>query len=140
MKKIIHTLIAASVLLFVSSCVKEIVEGGSSVSSGDEANVVLQLRTPGGFSVPKTRSLTFTDENTIDNIYVLVFNNKNELVEIKQGQSVSSTPGSSSPAYSGTGSFSVTLAASRTSLETYNLVVLANASTIISNTIGFNAR
>lgn len=138
MKKIIHTLLAASVLLLVSSCVKERMEGGSFVVGG-EARIVLRLHTPGGFSAPKSRSLTFADENTIDNVWVLVFDHNNQLKAIEEGQNVTSTPGSNNPAYSGEGEFSLTLDPSKTSQETYNLVVLANAEEILQGTVGFNA-
>ena len=138
MKRITNTLIAAAVMLLAFSCVKETVVDDSGRGSKDQAEVVLRLKTPQGFTRQNSRSLTFAEENTINDVYVLAFNNSGQLTTIKKGESVSSTPGSTNPNYSGEGSFTVTLAPSNTTADTYNLVALANAEGILTATIGLD--
>ncbi len=139
MKKIFPALILAAVSLITFSCIadKDIDDGGMPIKQG-AAQVVLRLKTPDGFSQVKNRALTYEQENTINDIFVLVFDKTNTLVAIEQGANVTSSSGHTNPAYSGEGSFSVTLEASKTTVDTYNLVVLANAQTILTNTIGFD--
>lgn len=138
MKKIFNAVCMAAILVFASSCIKDRQSDEGITGKPGDAEVILRLKTPGGFSAPGSRALTNEDENTINDIYVLVFDKTNTLVAIKQGEEVAYTVGSGDPLYSGTGSFSVTLEASKTTVDTYNLVVLANAETILSNTIGQN--
>lgn len=138
MKKLIHKIFVAVILISICSwmggCVKDSYPEPDNKS--EDALIYLRLTTPGGFSNSASRALTFEQENTINDIYVLVFNSANSLIAIKQGEQVSSTPGSGNPAYSGEGSFTLTLSASRSGSDTYKLVVLANAATLIANTIG----
>lgn len=136
MKKCLAAFTLAALSLF--SCVSEREIDVITPTKNKEAQVVLRLKTPSGYSSPGSRSLTYTDENTISDIYVLVFDKTSTLVGIEQGASVTSSTGSSNPSFSGEGSFSVTLEASKTTVDTYNLVVLANAQSIISSTIGFD--
>ncbi|NDV67013.1 fimbrial protein [Bacteroides sp. 224] len=138
MKKIFKPLFLVAVLLSVFSCMKDKEVDEMKQTTSKNAQVKLRLKTPSGYSKAETRSLSYTDENTINNIYVLVFDKTNTLVTIEQGTNVSSTPGSSNPSYSGEGAFTITLAASKTMVDTYNLVVLANAQSILSATIGLD--
>ena len=103
MKKLVNVLFAVAILVSASSCIKE--KLWDDVQGKGKAEVILRLKTPNGYSTPKSRALTFAQENTINDIYVLVFNSANNLATIKQGLGVASTPGSSNPAYSGEGSF-----------------------------------
>ncbi len=135
-KKLINTLLAATVVISICSCVEDSITDANPAGESGDAQIYLRLKTPAGFSAPALRSLTFEQENTINDIYVLVFSSSNSLIAIKQGQEVFSTPESGNPLYSGEGSFTVTLAASKSNNDTYKLVVLANAATIIENTIG----
>ncbi len=122
-----------TVMLAVGSCAKETRLGHSGP---DDAKVFLRLTTPAGFNPPSSRSLTFDEENTIEDIHVLVFNSAGVLSSIKQGLVESSTPGSTVDGYSGHGEFSVTLEASRNGVDTYKLVILANAAALLGETIG----
>lgn len=124
MKKILKLSLVAAFSIALSSCVKESMYGGIDTSTNKETQVILQLKTPSEFSGAKSRSLSYEDENTIEEIDVLVFDKNNILTVVKQGSNVQNTPNSAS------GSFSVTLMPSGLS-ETSNLVVLANAHTII---------
>ena len=133
MKKLTYLLVTLIVMLEVGSCAKETRIGGSEP---DDAKVYLRLTAPAGFNPPSSRSLTFNEENTIDDIYVLVFNSAGVLSTIKQGAVESSTPGSEIDGYSGHGEFSVTLEASRNSMDTYKLVILANAAALLGESIG----
>ncbi len=113
MKKLTYIMFAAAVLTAVCSCVKDKTDMDSDPDdSSGEAQVLLRLKTPSGFTGSETRSLTFDQENTIEDIYVLAFDNTGSLVTIREGEVTSSTPGSDEPGYSGEGSFSVTLPAS----------------------------
>ncbi len=94
-------------------------------TTGDEpVDVRLHLRTPGGFFAPRTRALSAADENTINNIYVLVFDRNDRLTAVHRGEDVEDNDGS------GTGQFTVTLEPSMGG-EKSKLVVLANAEDIL---------
>lgn len=134
MKKLTFMIFATAVLTAACSCVREKAGESSSESSG-EAVVHLRLITPEGLSGPETRGLTFEQENIITHVYVLAFDNTGAFTAIEEGEVTSSTPGSDEPGYSGEGSFSVTLPASRNSSDTYNLVVFANAWDEVSTTV-----
>lgn len=141
MKAISNTLLISAILILVSSCIHEEWDSAITGKSG-EAKVILRLKTPGGFSAAQSRGLTNADENRISDIYVLVFDSQNKLTAIEKGVNVThnNTPGGGSGSeFSGSGSFSVTLAPSKTNLDTYNLVVLANAGGILQAMIGFDA-
>jgi hypothetical protein len=124
MKRIIKTLLLIAALVSVSSCMKDI--SGSQPDKG-EAEVLLRLRTSEGYR--STRGLTYTQENTITTVHVLVFRS-NTLVDIRQGRDINVKPDSSTPDISGSGTFSVLLPASIDTSDTYDLVVLANAGTL----------
>lgn len=127
-----------AVSLLVYSCTLEQELGPEhTVTTNKKAEVILRLKTPSDYA-PASRSLTYKDENTISDVYVLVFDKDDKLVKIEEGKNVSSSAGNSNPLYSSQGTFSVTLGASKTETDTYKLVVLANAKTIITNTIGFD--
>lgn len=137
MKQLINTLLVMGVLVSLGACISDMPLDSDSGSGGTgDAEVILRLQTPKGFTNPATRSLTFEQENTIKDIYVLVFDSDSSLVAIKEGLEVTSTPGSSTPGYSGEGSFTVTLSPSHSDSDTYNLVVLANAAGLLAGTIG----
>ncbi len=146
MRRLLEAALLAAIMFFTASC---ITDNGMGIEERDpkptgETDVLLRLRTPGGYASSKTRSLTFTDENTIDNVWVLVFDATNKLVDIKEGEDATGGPNSAytgpngSVIYSGEGSFSVTLPPSSGvgPSATSNLVVLANAQTAIAATLG----
>ena len=137
MNKVINKLILAAILYILFSCAEERLVSLDGLSK-DDAQIVLHLKTQSDLS--KTRAyLTFTQENKIDDIYVLAFDSYYRLKTIKPGLSVTSTPGHTNPLYSGSGSFMVVLMASSSPLDKYNLVVLANAKSILTATIGIDA-
>ncbi|MDR2894657.1 MAG: hypothetical protein LBU97_04270, partial [Alistipes sp.] len=143
MRAFINAIILAAVMFASAACISdrnriEIPE----VEGASETDVVLRLKTPDGFSSPKSRALTYADENTIADVYVLVFDANEELVDIKKGEGVSDeahpedNPGQITHPegpYSGAGSFSVVLPESTESGAgaTSRLVVLANAENIL---------
>lgn len=138
MKKIIHALWLVAVSFSVFSCTSEQELDPVPTTKGGKAEVMLRLKAPSDYTSPASRSLSYADENTIDNVYVFVFNKENTLVNIKPGTNLSSSAGNSNPSYSGEGSFTVTLDASKTQDDTYKLVLLANAYSVIENTTGFD--
>lgn len=138
MKKIIHAFFLVTVSLLPYSCtLEQELDPNHTVTTAKKAEVILRLKTPSDYT-PASRSLTYGDENAISDVYVLVFDKTSTLVRIEEGKNVSSSAGNSNPSYSGQGAFTVTLNASNGSTDTYKLVVLANAKTIITNTIGFD--
>ncbi|MDR1756592.1 MAG: hypothetical protein LBR65_06535 [Culturomica sp.] len=135
----IHTLLVACVLLSIFSCSRDDRWGDEDPDATGGAKIFLELVTPATFSPePRSRALDFAAENTIDNIYVLVFNESNNLTNIKPGVDAVGGP---DPAYnqgnlySGVGTFSITLPPSM-GAHTSKLVVLANAASILRATIG----
>ncbi len=135
MKKLTNILIAAALAIAVCACAKE-KQGQEPEGVSGEAQLHLRLKTSTGFAGPASRALTFTQENTLENIYVLVFDSAGNLKTIQQGTVTSTTPGSDDPRYSGEGTFTVTLESSSNSADTYNLVVLANSFYELAYTIG----
>lgn len=139
MRKLVNVLLIMIVAGYASSCVREKDRSVDRPCGTDDTEILLRLRTPGGFS-PVTRGMTFEQENAINDVYVLVFDKDGKLGAIKEGHDVSGTTTNPVPGgISGTGSFKFTIAPSNTSLDTYNLVILVNAATILSNTIGTDA-
>ncbi|MCL2728310.1 MAG: fimbrial protein [Bacteroidales bacterium] len=134
MKTSNHLLLLTATLALVTSCSMERMLTGPDSLNKEDANLTLRIRARGS----QTRALTFAEENTINDVYVLVFDKTNQLVSIKEGRSVTSSPGHPNPDFSGEGSFVITLAQSKNTLDTYKLVVLANAEAILENTIGFD--
>ncbi len=130
MKRLIKVLLFAATMMFVAGCITDRFFLDPPDPSDTDVDVLLKLKTPGGMSNPRTRALSYDDENTIEDIFVLVFQN-DILNSIKIGESVDweSTPsagGDSSVRYSGEGSFEVTLRQSRGESDRYKLMVLAN--------------
>lgn len=122
----------------VSSCVRDVSEPGPV--GGEDTQVLLRLDVPEDFKAPRTRSMDFTSENTIDNIYVLVFDQSKKLVDIKQAETLAPAPGPDpnyvpGNQYSATNTFTVTLPPS-TGSSTTKLLALANCATILAGTIG----
>lgn len=130
MKLLLMLLVTVS----TASCFKE----STCVNTTDgAAEILLRLRTPGGYGSPTSRGLTFADENTINDVYVLVFDKAGKLTAIREGHDVNSqTTDPAQGIISGTGSFKFTVKPSQTSLDTYNLTVLVNAGAILGATIG----
>lgn len=127
MKKTIIILAA----LVAASCTK----GGNFETA---TQVSLSLNMPGELPTPGTRALTFQQENTIADAYILVFDNAGGLTEIIKGDSITSTPNMNykqGDTYSGAGTFQVTLAPNMGATKT-NLVALANCEAILNATIG----
>jgi hypothetical protein len=139
MKKFINFLLTAVVLAFTAACTSELPWDRPNNNDND-ARVTLRLNAPGGFNSSKsTRGLTFAQENEINDVYVLVFNNATPsvLVDIKKAAEVSgSTTTNPSTGISGTGIFSVTLPGSTgvgTPTASSRLVVLANVEAILNS-------
>lgn len=87
-----------------------------------------------------TRALDFPSENTIDDIHVLVFNQNNNLVDIKPAERLTPDPGpdpgyNPGQPYSGRYDYVVTLP-TNTGANTTRLVVLANSAAILAGTTG----
>jgi hypothetical protein len=137
MKKVINILLIIAVLISVSSCMKELSGPDNPASGKGETEIFLRVHTSDNSTGRSTRSLTFVQENAINNIYVLAFKG-NTLMAIQEGRNVNSTPGHTNPAYSGSGEFTVSLTASAGTADTYHLVILANAKDILEATLGTN--
>lgn len=120
------------------SCIAEREAENIFLFQKDDAELLLQLRTPSGFRSAATRSLTIAQENSISDLYVLVFDRTGILTAIKKGGDLSVSADRTDSSYSGHGTFSVTLKASKTTEDKFNLVVLANAENIIQGTIGLD--
>ncbi|MDR0332997.1 MAG: FimB/Mfa2 family fimbrial subunit [Dysgonamonadaceae bacterium] len=134
MKRIINALLIMAVLVSASSCMQEI--GPNNPTGNGDTDMVIHVRTPEGFGGPGARSaFSDADENTINDIYVLVFNSAGTLVDVKKGEvDVLTTPGSPNPPnYSGGGRFTVSLTASASTSDAdkFRIVVLANAAEIL---------
>jgi hypothetical protein len=137
MRKIINFLSIAAVSLALVSCIKENPWGKDAPQNKNgETEVLLRLRTPGGFSSPASRGLTFAQENQVDNVYVLVFNSDHSaLLDIQKADRVEFSTSDPDSGVSGTGDFSVTLPQTM-GTSTVNLVTLANAESTLIGTIG----
>ncbi len=141
MRKTIYTLLFAATMFSAVSClVDKPVEDGPGT---DGAEIVLRLRTSGGFTAPRTRAdfsaeITYEEETAIGDVYVLVFDNDSpsKLVAVEKAENVVDY-GWTSPqgGYSNAGSFTVTLPPSRgvAANATFNLVALANAGKILQD-------
>ena len=136
MRKLIYALLFAAAIISATSCITdEKWEDDPRDTTGEVTDVVLHLKTPDGFSAPRTR-MYYQQENTIDNVYVLVFDKTGKLVDVKVGEvTQNNTMTSPGGGYSGTGSFKVTLPPSKGN-ATSKLVVLANAESILE-TLGY---
>jgi hypothetical protein len=111
------------------------IHGPDNPAKDGDTDMVIRVHAPESFGGSSGTKSAFSnaDENTIENIHVLVFNSTNELVDIKEG-AVVTTPGTPTPPnYSGNSTFTVTLPASASASDAhkYRLVVLANAGDII---------
>ncbi len=115
-------------------CITDLRHGGPEPQDpgGEDVEVLLHLRTPGGFA-PRggTRALDYAQENTINDIYVFLFDDRGVLTSIKQGEDVRDRTGGENPmtspvgGYSGGGEFSVLLDPS-VSRSKYRLEIVAN--------------
>jgi hypothetical protein len=141
MKKIVQTLfIAALMSPTLVSCVRgPEIEPVPPFEDEPLFNVAMSL--PQEMFVPgtKTRTLDFTSENAIDNVYVLVFDNTNVLRAIRMSENLRPNPGPDptyTPGipYSATWAFNVKMEA--TGSNTCKIVALANCAAILSATIG----
>ncbi len=139
MKPFSNALLFAAVMIFTVSCLSDNDLGRAiSLDETCNVNIELNLRTPGEFKKPATRSLSYADENTVSDVHVLVFDNgtPSKLTSVHRADNVTDkTSGSgamTSPAggYSGGGAFSVGLPSSSDG-TTANLMVLANAVDIL---------
>lgn len=94
------------------------------------ADVVLQLTSPGGYT-KATKGLTLDQENAINNVYVLVFNNSDILTDIRKANNISTGSGAVK-------TFTVSLTPSETEGAEHKqkLVIFSNAEEILGNTIG----
>ncbi|MDR0333653.1 MAG: hypothetical protein LBI15_09340, partial [Dysgonamonadaceae bacterium] len=142
MKKIINFLLLA-VVVFTTSCISEQPwDNPNGNNTGDGAQVTLRLQTPGGFNAPNMRSLTFAQENQIDDIYVLVFNNAtpNVLIDIKKAKISSQSTVDPTGGISGVATFTITMPPNTGTgaTESSRLVVLANVESILEETVGID--
>ncbi len=90
-----------------------------------EAEVILRLQIPGGFQ--QNTRLSLAEEKEVANVWVLVFDDNDFLLEIKQAQDLKAD-----------GTFTVMLAPTSEG-RSVRLVLLANSNGIMSSTIGFDA-
>ncbi len=128
-------ILSALLITAVVSCTSEPREGpdgGGNANTGDQAEIVLRLHAPGGFTSPRSRAMTQESENRIDNIYVLAFDQSNTLMAIAEGRSVGGSASGDQV------SFSVALPVG-TGSGRERLVVLANAADIVENELGTDA-
>ncbi len=129
MKKVTKALTIVAMAAALAGCVVGERPAGDGKPGPDDVDILLTLRTPGGFSDPTaaTRALTYAEENTIRSIHVLVFDPDDELTavrkaEITEHNSMTQPDGG----VSGRGEFKVTLSPS----DEARLVVLANLDTV----------
>ncbi|MDR1756593.1 MAG: hypothetical protein LBR65_06540 [Culturomica sp.] len=142
MKKIVYTLLMPALLISAFSCRSDWEEAGGADPSAEDTEVLLSLKLPEELTSAATRALDFASENTIDNVYVLVFNQANNLTDIKPGMNLLPSSGpdpnyNPGNTYSGNYRFTVTLPPA-TGSNTVRLVVLANSAAILGATIGTN--
>ncbi len=103
---------------------------GATRTGSDDVDIILRLRTPGGFAPPSpgtrsaTRAMSYEAENAIETIHVMVFDQSETLTVIRRGEVLSSTT-TGGDVYSGMGEFTVTLPSGEAN-ETYTLAVFAN--------------
>ncbi len=141
MRKFVNALLFVAVMLSAASCITDDRLIGPVTQPGDkDVDILLKLRTPGGFSAPRTRGLSYAEENTLSNIYVFVFDNASpsKLVSIHKAVDVKDKAHSNdegymtapSGDYSGGGGFSVTLPPYNFQVK---LMILANAEGILDD-------
>jgi hypothetical protein len=148
MKTRLHIALLLAVAALSGSCLGDrSLEAETVVPMPGEIRLNLQLNTPSDFDSPATgktavrgengvrgasrasgdtRAMDNTAENTIATIHVLVFDQNNNLFDIKQGEGATSDPAAAQ------GRFTLTLPAG----GTRRLVVLANAATMLAATVG----
>ncbi len=144
MRKFVNALLFVAVMLSAASCITDARELGPDTSPVDkDVDIVLNLRTPGGFSAPRTRGLSYAQENSIGSIHVLVFDSDTKvLTAVRSGSDIKDLEDNEMTApdiekkISGSGSFKVTLPPSMGG-DMSNLVVLANAGDFASIISGF---
>ena len=137
MRKLINTLLIIAVSVLAVSCMKDLTKHDSPGNLAEDG-VKVTFRYGSNQLSSSTRALTFAQENEIEDINVLVFDNNDELVDILEGKNVVVTTGDPllDPKYSAEGTFSVIIRPSASATDTYNLVVLANAETALMTAYG----
>ena len=143
MIKFVKILFAVILLWLVGSCTAdpEWDTGDDRPDPGKEGVTLnLEIYGPASFSAPaaETRAMDFQSENRIDNIYVLVFNANDRLSAIMPASTLTSSP---NPAYTPGAQFSASGVFTVQNLLpaiSAKMTVLANAATILGNTIGIN--
>ncbi|MDR1671215.1 MAG: FimB/Mfa2 family fimbrial subunit [Alistipes sp.] len=130
MRRIVYITLALTMMM-AGSCI-EAPEWTTDIPAElDDVRLRLRLNTPADFdspefAAPETRGMNYLAENTIDNIYVLVFDQNNNLFDIKPGEGTTNDPNTAQ------GTFTLTLPAG----GTRRLLVLANAAATLAATIG----
>ncbi len=125
LKKIVLTL-SAMLLVVCTSDPK--IETPPTVDRDEMAEVILQLRSSNKYTNQsmQTHALTASQESEVTDIHVLVFDENDELIDIREAESVQN------------GSFSVTLPASVRG-EMFNLSVLANVDELFAG-VGYDVQ
>ncbi len=118
------TLVALAATMALTGCVVDTPPGPQPLPGGV---VTLNLNLPGSYHSPvRTRALDQTDENAVDELHVLTFDDTRQLVDITEAHD------------RGGNQYSVTLPALAPGAPV-TMVALANSGTILTASIGLNA-
>jgi hypothetical protein len=130
MKKILNILLLA-VTVFTVSCISDHSWNDPGNNTGGETEIMLHLQTPGGFSEPTMRNLTFAQENHLEDVYVLVFDHTaNTLTDIRKARVLNQNTVHPETGNSGRATFAVSL---NSSDDNVRLVVLTNVRDILED-------
>lgn len=136
MRKLNNTLLFAAILFFATSCLSEsrFVPAEPTVVLSGDTELTLRIRIPDGYQGQGTRSLTVTQENTIEDVFVFVFSSANQLVYVGEGRDIRENAPLPVPSdeISGVGLFTVTLPIG-SDTDLFRIMVLANVGTILTS-------
>ncbi|GAB6118860.1 FimB/Mfa2 family fimbrial subunit [Dysgonomonas termitidis] len=122
--KCLYILLLVIYLFALTGCIDE--REGNTAGQGDEQLVSFSIRVPGA-AAPKTKALTGDDENEVANIVLLLFNSSGYYTyQPIYINNVTTTPGNSA----------IKTFTAKVPVGTYNMVVLANSSQIVSAALG----
>ncbi len=123
--KTLKTLLGVAILLGTASCLVHEV----TTPTSQEYRIAFNVATPGDFLVSQqSRSLTEAQEKAIEEIAVLIFDNKGVLTYIRYAQTIEQTA---------TGNeFSISIPREITGTQIFNFVVIANDSSLIKTVLG----
>lgn len=116
--------------IIMASCVGAPREAKDTEILPADGQMTLRVRTQSSFQAPSTRGMSVEQENTIEDIYIVVVDDAGKVVHIAEADDVTSGAGSSIEGMSGSGTFSVSIPVRE---GTFDMVVLANAAGIIEH-------